>query len=36
MRLGAQGWCTVMNLRYGMGSEVGGGIQDGEPMDTQG
>ena len=36
MRLGAQGWCTGMTLRHGMGWEVGGGIQDGEPMDTQG
>ena len=36
VRLGAQGWCTGMTLRNGMGREVGGGIQDGEPMDTQG
>jgi len=36
MRLGAQGWCTGMTLRNGMGREVGGGIQDGEPMDTHG
>ena len=25
MRQGAQGWCTGMNLRDGMGREVGGG-----------
>ena len=24
MRQGAQGWCTEMNLRDGMGREVGG------------
>ena len=36
MRLGAQGWCTGMTMRHGMGKEVGGGIQDGEPMDTHG
>ena len=29
MRQGAQGWCTGMTLRDGMGREVGG-IQDGE------
>ena len=27
---GAQGWCTGMTLRDGMGREVGGGVQDGE------
>jgi len=26
---GAQGWCTGMTQRDGMGREVGGGIQDG-------
>jgi len=25
MRQGAQGWCTGMTLRDGMGKEVGGG-----------
>ena len=25
MRQGAQGWCTEMTLRDGMGREVGGG-----------
>ena len=34
MRQGAQGWCTGMTVRHGMGREVGGGIQDGERMDT--
>ena len=36
MRQGARGWCTGMAQRDGTGREVGGGIQDGEPMDTQG
>ena len=26
----AQGWCTRMTQRDGMGREVGGGVQDGE------
>ena len=34
MRQGAQGWCTGMTLRDGMGREVGGGVQDGEHMYT--
>ena len=29
---GAQGWCTGMTQRDGMGREVGGGVQDGEHM----
>ena len=29
---GAQGWCTGMIQRDGMGREVGGGVQDGEHM----
>ena len=28
----AQGWCTKMTQRDGMGKEVGGGVQDGEHM----
>ena len=28
----AQGWCTRMTQRDGMGREVGGGVQDGEHM----
>ena len=41
MRQGAQGWCTGMTLRGGMGKEVaggvgGGGVQDGEHMYTHG
>ena len=32
----AQGWCTGMILRDGMGREVGRGVQDGEPMYTHG
>ena len=35
-KLGAQGWCTGMTLRDGMGREVGGGVQDGEHMYTHG
>jgi len=27
MRQGAQGWCTGMTLRDGMGREVGGGFR---------
>ena len=33
---GAQGWCTGMTQRDGMGREVGGGVQDGEHMYTRG
>ena len=29
MRQGAQGWCTGMTLRDGMGREVGGGVRMG-------
>ena len=29
MRQGAQGWCTVMTLKDGMGREVGGGFRMG-------
>jgi len=29
MRQGAQGWCTWMTLRDGMGREVGGGFRMG-------
>ena len=32
MRQVAQGWCTGMTLRDGMGREVEGGVQDGEHM----
>ena len=32
----AQGWCTGMTQRDGMGREVGGGVQDGEHMYTHG
>ena len=35
MRQGAQGWCTGMTLRDGMGREVGEG-QGGEHMYTYG
>ena len=28
----AQGWCTGMTQRDGMGRKVGGGVQDGEHM----
>ena len=31
MRQGAQGWCTAMTQRDGMGRDVGG-IKDGEYM----
>ena len=30
MRQGAQGWCTGMTLRDGMGREVGGGFRMGD------
>ena len=36
MRQGAQGWCTGMTQRDGMGRELGGGVQDGEHMYTRG
>jgi len=36
MRQGAQGWCTGMIQRDGIGREVGGGAQDGEHMYTHG
>ena len=36
MRPGAQGWCTGMTLRDGIGREVGDGVQDGEHMYTRG
>ena len=40
MRQGAQGWCTGMILRDGMGREVAGGgrgaVQDGGRMYTHG
>ena len=36
MRQGAQGWCTGMTLRDGMGREVAVGGQDGEHMYTRG
>ena len=29
MRQGAQGWCTGMTLRVGLGREVGGGFRVG-------
>ena len=32
MRQDAQGWCTGMTERDGMGRKMGGGIQDGEHM----
>ena len=32
----AQGWCTGMAQRDGMGREVGGGVQYGEHMYTHG
>ena len=32
----AQGWCTGMTQRDGMGRKVGGGVQDGEHMYTHG
>ena len=35
MRQGAQGWCTGITLRDGMGREVEG-VQDGEHMYTCG
>jgi len=36
MRQVAQGWCTGMTQRDGMGREVGRGVQDGEHMYTCG
>ena len=30
MRQGAQGWCTGMTLRDGMGRDVGGGFRIGD------
>ena len=36
MRQGAQGWYTGMTQRDGMGTEVGGGVQDAEHMYTHG
>ena len=32
----AQGWCTGMTQRDGIGGEVGGGVQDGEHVYTLG
>ena len=32
----AQGWCTGMTQRDGMGRELGGGVQDGEHVYTHG
>ena len=32
----AQGWCTGMTQRDGMGRQVGGGVQDGEHVCTLG
>ena len=28
MRQGAQGWCTGIAMKDGMGRDVGGGVQD--------
>ena len=36
MRQGAQGWCTGMTLRDGMGREREGGFRMGEHMYTHG
>ena len=36
MGQGAQGWCTGITQRDGMGRELGGGVQDGEHMYTHG
>ena len=36
MRQGAQGWCTGMTQRNGMGRNVGGRVQNGEYMYTRG
>ena len=30
MRQGAQGWCTGMTQRDGLGGELEGGVQDGD------
>ena len=35
-REGAQDWCIGMTQRDGMGSQMGGGVQDGEYMYTWG
>ena len=32
----AQGWCTGMTQRDGIGREVGGGVQDGKHVYTRG
>ena len=32
----AQGWCTGMTQKDGMGRELGGGVQDGEHVYTHG
>jgi len=34
MKQGAQGWCTGMTLRDGMGREVGGGFRMGNTCTT--
>ena len=36
MILDAWGWCTGMTQRDGMGSEVGGGVQDEEHVYNRG
>ena len=36
MRQGAQGWCTGMTLRDGMGREEGGSVRMGKHMHTHG
>ena len=36
MRQGAQGWCTGMTQRDGMGREVGGGLRMGNTCITHG
>ena len=36
MRQGAQGWCTGMTQKDGIGREVGVGVQDGEHMHIHG
>ena len=36
MRQGAQGWCTGMTQRDGMGREMGGGVLDEEYVYTHG
>ena len=32
----AWGWCTGMTQKYGMGRDVGGGVQDEDHMYTHG